>query len=185
MPFVEEASLLRWADGRASIIDGDTLEIQGERVRLWGIDAPEHDQLCRGEDSVPYRCGAKAADDLFDFIGQKPVVCLPKDRDRYGRIVAACSVAGSDLGEWLGYGLALNWSQYSHGHAPSTKRSRRSEDCGPAHWSNLGYSEAVFEIGSEFLNAPTGVPRSPARRLIGEAELGLASAVSEAFAKSP
>jgi endonuclease YncB( thermonuclease family) len=38
--------------GQASIIDGDTLEIHGTRIRLWGIDAPGSTQLCRGEDSV-------------------------------------------------------------------------------------------------------------------------------------
>jgi endonuclease YncB( thermonuclease family) len=38
--------------GQASIIDGDTLEIHGTRVRLWGVDAPESSQLCRGEDSL-------------------------------------------------------------------------------------------------------------------------------------
>jgi endonuclease YncB( thermonuclease family) len=37
--------------GQASVIDGDTLEIHGMRIRLWGIDAPESSQLCRGEDS--------------------------------------------------------------------------------------------------------------------------------------
>ncbi|WP_333924357.1 thermonuclease family protein [Bradyrhizobium sp. CCBAU 21362] len=47
--------------GRASVIDGDTIEIHGTRIRLWGIDAPEHDQLCRGDDSELYRCGQKAA----------------------------------------------------------------------------------------------------------------------------
>ena len=35
-------------NGQASIIDGDTLEIHGTRIRLWGIDAPESNQLCRG-----------------------------------------------------------------------------------------------------------------------------------------
>jgi endonuclease YncB( thermonuclease family) len=40
--------------GQASIIDGDTLEIHGTRIRLWGIDAPESNQLCRGEDSTQY-----------------------------------------------------------------------------------------------------------------------------------
>src|ERR1700747_414108 len=45
---------------QASIIDGDTLEIHGTRIRLWGIDAPESSQLCRGDDSLQYRCGAKA-----------------------------------------------------------------------------------------------------------------------------
>jgi endonuclease YncB( thermonuclease family) len=43
--------------GRASVIDGDTLEIHDTRIRMLGIDAPESSQLCRGEDSLPYRCG--------------------------------------------------------------------------------------------------------------------------------
>src|SRR5260370_34550287 len=59
--------------GQASIIDGDTLEIHGARIRLWGIDAPESSQFCRGEDSLPYRCGAKAANDLDAFIARRPV----------------------------------------------------------------------------------------------------------------
>ena len=67
--------------GRASIIDGDTLEIHGERIRLWGIDAPESPQLCRGDDSLPYRCGAKAANELDRFIARRPVSCEPVSRD--------------------------------------------------------------------------------------------------------
>jgi endonuclease YncB( thermonuclease family) len=47
--------------GQTSVIDGDTLEIHGTRIRLWGVDSPESAQLCRGEDSLQYRCGAKAA----------------------------------------------------------------------------------------------------------------------------
>jgi endonuclease YncB( thermonuclease family) len=59
--------------GQASVVDGDTLEIHGTRIRLWGIDAPESSQLCRGEDSLQYRCGAKAANDLDAFIAGRPV----------------------------------------------------------------------------------------------------------------
>jgi hypothetical protein len=79
------------------------LEIHGTRIRLWGIDAPESSQLCRGEDRLQYRCGAKAAKE-----------CLPISLDRYRRTVATCLVGGADLGDWLvRNGLALDWPQYS------------------------------------------------------------------------
>src|SRR5262249_52764697 len=87
--------------GQASVVDGDTLEIHGIRIRLWGIDAPEISQLCRGEDSLQYRCGAQAANDLDAFIARRPANCSPLSLDQYGRTVATCSVGGTDLGEWL------------------------------------------------------------------------------------
>jgi endonuclease YncB( thermonuclease family) len=59
--------------GRASVVDGDTLDIHGARVRHWGIDAPEADQLCRGDDSLPYRCGSTAADKLDAFISRRVI----------------------------------------------------------------------------------------------------------------
>src|SRR6201998_1189362 len=100
--------------GQASVIDGDTIEIHGTRIRLWGIDAPESTQLCRDEDSLQYRCGAKAANDLDAFIAGRPVNCLQISLDRYGRTVATCSVGGTDLGDWLvRNGLAPDWPQYS------------------------------------------------------------------------
>src|SRR3954466_5701101 len=81
--------------GQASVIDGDTLEIHGTRIRLWGIDAPESSQLCRGADSLPYRGGAQAANDLDGFIAARPVSCVPLNLDPYGRTVATCSVRGA------------------------------------------------------------------------------------------
>jgi endonuclease YncB( thermonuclease family) len=100
--------------GQASIIDGDTLEIHGTRIRLWGIDAPESTQFCRGADSLQYRCGARAANDLDAFIAGRAVSCLPISLDRYGRTVATCSVGAVDLGDWMvRNGLALDWPQYS------------------------------------------------------------------------
>ncbi|MGY3038299.1 endonuclease YncB(thermonuclease family) [Bradyrhizobium sp. USDA 4354] len=85
--------------GQASVIDGDTLEIRGMRIRLWGVDAPESTQQCRGEDSLQYRCGSKAANDLDAYIARRPVNCVPLSLDQYGRTVATCSVAGGDLAE--------------------------------------------------------------------------------------
>src|SRR5712675_2322987 len=73
--------------GQASVIDGDTLEIHGTRIRLWGIDAPETMQLCRGDDSQQYRCGAKSANDLDAFIAGRPGELHP---DLVGSIPADC-----------------------------------------------------------------------------------------------
>lgn len=99
--------------GRASVVDGDTLEVQGRRVRLWGVDAPESRQTCqRGE--VPYRCGQEAANALDRRIAGRSVVCRQEDVDRYQRVVARCSVGGADLGAWLvREGLAVRYPEYA------------------------------------------------------------------------
>ena len=114
--------------GQASIIDGDTLAIHGTRIRLWGIDAPESDQLCRNEDSEHYRCGQKAANDLDAFMARRPVECVEVDRDQYKRAVAVCTVAGVDLADWLvKNGLALDWPQYSKGaYAAAQSEAKRA-----------------------------------------------------------
>jgi endonuclease YncB( thermonuclease family) len=73
--------------GPARIIDGDTIEIHGQRIRLFGIDAPEHDQLCEANGSQ-YRCGDQATLALTSQIGGGQTVdCVPHDVDQYGRVV--------------------------------------------------------------------------------------------------
>jgi endonuclease YncB( thermonuclease family) len=99
--------------GQASVIDGDTLDIHGQRIRLAGIDAPEHDQLCDDSTGKPYRCGNEAANRLADFIAGRPIICPPLYKDHYRRTVAVCAAAGQDLGEWLvRNGLAIRWPKY-------------------------------------------------------------------------
>ena len=55
-------------EGPARIIDGDTIDIAGERIRLHGIDAPESRQTCIA-DGVIWPCGKSATDALAEFIG--------------------------------------------------------------------------------------------------------------------
>ncbi len=99
--------------GVASVIDGDTLEIHGQRIRLHGIDAPESQQLCR-LDGKSWQCGEVAANALADKIARRSVTCEDLGRDRYKRIIARCAVAGEDIGAWMvSQGLALAYRRYS------------------------------------------------------------------------
>jgi endonuclease YncB( thermonuclease family) len=147
--------------GQASVIDGDTIEIHGTRIRPWGIDAPESTQLCRGEDSLQYRCGAKAANDLDVFIGRRPVSCTPISLDQYGRTVATCTVSDTDLGQWLvSNGLALDWPNYSRSMFETIRKEKprmRGVACGREAMSSRG----SIGLASERAAAPRDVRIRP------------------------
>ena len=99
--------------GVASVIDGDTIEIHGHRIRLFGIDAPGSSQLCQKE-GKSYRCGQEAAFALADKIGKQIVTCEEQDIDRYQRVVAICFAVGIDLNQWMtAQGEALAYRRYS------------------------------------------------------------------------
>lgn len=116
-------------DGPVRVIDGDTLEISGERVRLFGIDAPERDQRCTDAAGRPWACGARATEALRDLTKGRAVRCSGEEQDRYGRLVARCAVAGRDLGAaMVRDGMAFAYRRYSldyvaeEGQAKAAKR---------------------------------------------------------------
>ncbi|MFD2142891.1 thermonuclease family protein [Ancylobacter oerskovii] len=121
--------------GQATVIDGDTLEIHGERIRLNGIDAPESRQTCRRADGASYRCGQVAAFALADLIGRATASCEPTGRDRYKRIIATCAVGGTDVGQWMvEQGHAMAFRRYSEVYVPEeieASRTRRGIWQGP------------------------------------------------------
>ena len=80
--------------GRAKIIDGNSLEVAGERIRLFGIDAPEGKQDCRDANGLGYSCGREAARILTALIGGRPVTCTRVTHDQYERDVATCVARG-------------------------------------------------------------------------------------------
>lgn len=102
------------ASGPVRVIDGDTLDVAGVRVRLLGVDAPEGKQSCV-RDGVPWLCGQEAGKALREWIASATVSCIEQNRDRYGRSVSVCSMPdGSDVGEWLvSNGYAVAYRQYS------------------------------------------------------------------------
>lgn len=113
--------------GRASVVDGDTIEIHGTRIRLHGIDAPESGQSCVKQ-SKRWRCGQQAAITLADKIGNRAVTCEEKDRDRYKRVVAVCRTGDEDLNGWMvAEGWALAYRRYSRDYIPQENTASKSK----------------------------------------------------------
>lgn len=115
--FFASPAMAQTVEGRASVVDGDTIEIAGERIRLNGIDAPESWQRCT-TNGKEYRCGKEAAFALDAWLtASRPTRCEFVDRDRNGRMVANCFRAdGLSVAEWLVQnGWALDWPRYSDG----------------------------------------------------------------------
>lgn len=134
LPALAEGPLI----GRASVIDGDTIEIAGERIRLNGIDAPESAQLCQDASGQAYRCGQKASLALDEWIAKsRPARCEFVERDRYGRFVGECfRNDGADVQVWLvREGHALDWPRYSGGAYAAAQAE--AERAGRGMWQGV------------------------------------------------
>jgi endonuclease YncB( thermonuclease family) len=148
--------------GRASVIDGDTIEIHGTRIRLFGIDAPEGSQTCL-EEGKPTRCGQYSALALADKIGSSPVMCEPKDRDRYNRVVAVCRSSGEDLNAWMvSQGMAVAYRQYSVDYVPQEEQAAalkrgiwKGDFIFPWDWRHQNENRSVRALPPSFKSAPT------------------------------
>jgi len=119
--------------GRASVVDGDTIEIAGQRIRFQGVDAPESWQGCWDAGGKMYRCGQVAAKALDTFLAAStPTRCEFIERDRYQRIVADCFRAdGASVAEWLvRSGHALDYKQYSKGAYAKLQKQAEAEKVG-------------------------------------------------------
>jgi len=113
--------------GRSSVIDGDTLDIHGMRIRLEGIDAPESRQPCGGE-GREWPCGQQAALALSDWIGDRPVTCHSRGTDRYRRTVARCFVGNDDMQAWLvSNGWALAYRRYSEDYVVAEEHASAAQ----------------------------------------------------------
>ena len=96
------------------ILDADTIDLAGDRVRLHGIDAPETRQACLLPDGREWRCGVAATDALAAYIAGRPVTCNALDIDRYGRTIGRCYVEGQDINRWLvSEGWAVAYRRFS------------------------------------------------------------------------
>lgn len=139
--------------GNAVAIDGDTIRLGNQRVRLFGIDAPEAHQTCLDASGRPWACGEAATVALRKMLAEGGVTCAAKDHDRYGRTVATCNVAYReevcdparstwnlpaascyvvrDLGaRMVALGLAVDRPKYSHGAYQDQQQAAKAEHLG-------------------------------------------------------
>ncbi len=118
-----------WAGfgGVISVIDGDTLDVGGKRVRLHGIDAVESDQTCENAQGVAWACGAAVSREVRARYQGQQAVCEAVTVDAYGRIVAVCRVGGQDIGRQLvSDGLALAYRKYSRMYVEEEEHAARA-----------------------------------------------------------
>ena len=123
------------------ITDGDTIKINGEKIRFSGIDTPELKQICV-KDGVKNSCGIKAKQILIDKISNNKVNCITEGKDQYKRTLAECFVNSESLSSYLvKSGYAFAYRKYS-------KKFIKDEDY--ARMKKIGMWSMKFEYPWEY-----------------------------------
>jgi endonuclease YncB( thermonuclease family) len=113
-------------NGRATVTDGDSLEIGDTRIRLFGVDAVEGRQSCTRA-GREWACGEEAARKLRSLIGDRSIACKQRDIDDYGRIVAVCRAGNTDLAaEMARSGFATAYRRYSNDYVDEESEAREA-----------------------------------------------------------
>ena len=100
-------------EGKPIIIDGDTIHIGKNKIRLHGIDAPETNQKCT-RDEETWNCGIQSTLSLKNFILDKEVYCEIIDIDQYKRFVGICFVDNKNMNKYMvRNGWAIAYRYYS------------------------------------------------------------------------
>ena len=95
------------------VIDGDTIVLNGEKIRFSGIDTPELKQTCMNGDEKVF-CGKTAKMILIKKIGNETPECISEGKDAYKRTLAECFINGESLSVFLvRSGYAFAYRKYS------------------------------------------------------------------------
>jgi endonuclease YncB( thermonuclease family) len=106
------------------IVDGDTIHLNGKKIRFTGIDTPELKQTCL-KDGIEVPCGITAKQILIDKIGNDNVECISEGKDRYKRTLAECFVNNESLSSYLvRSGYAFAYTKYSKKFVPDEDFAR-------------------------------------------------------------
>jgi len=138
-------------EGVPIVGDGDSLSLNGERIRLRGIDAPELDQICRRAEES-YACGREARKVLQDLVGTHPVTCRGTETDKYGRLLATCEAGGVELNSaMVESGWAVAYGSYVGNELAARSAGRglwQGEFDRPQDW-RAGENRAVADDGRQ------------------------------------
>ena len=100
------------------VVDGDTIHLNGEKIRFTGIDTPELKQTCIKEEAID-PCGMTAKEILIKKISNNKVLCISEGKDRYNRTLAECFVNDESLSSYLvRSGYAFAYRKYSKKFVP-------------------------------------------------------------------
>ena len=147
--------------GAANVVDGDTLVVNGTKVRLVGIDAPELDQPCMLEATV-WACGEDARTQLSALVEAHIVHCRGQDTDRYGRFLATCSANGLDLGATMTEaGWATAYRTYSDAYIAQEYRARAAK---AGIWRSEFVLPEYYRIARAEAVAPAAPRTTPSAR---------------------
>ena len=119
--------------GVASVSDGDSLRLSGERIRLMGIDAPELGQSCHSQDAE-HPCGAMAANHLQKLLQEQQVYCVIPDEDRYGRMLGRCHILGHGGSNSINRQMVNDGWALAYGDYRAEERQAREQGLGIWAW---------------------------------------------------
>ncbi|MDC3141599.1 thermonuclease family protein [Alphaproteobacteria bacterium] len=112
-------------DNSIRIIDGDTIILNSEKIRFYGIDTPEKKQKCKDRNGLSYPCGEFATNELKKIISSGQLFCKKRATDRYGRSISICYVNGVDINSLMvKNGWALAYRKYSRDYIDEEKEAK-------------------------------------------------------------
>jgi len=136
--------------GYAIVIDGDTIKINNDKIRLYGIDAPEKKQLCKRKYlsisffsfDKNYPCGEISTKKLKEIINNKIVKCYIEGHDRYKRKLANCYKDKLNINSWMvRNGFAVAYNKYSKKYLKEEAQAKNDK---------LGMWQGKFEMPWEW-----------------------------------
>lgn len=111
--------------GHPKLVDGDSFFLDGDEVRLVGIDAPEGRQECTRQGKA-WACGEASRRELQRLIGGRPITCGATERDQHQRLLSRCQAGGVELNrQMVANGFAVSFGRSYQREEEDARRQRR------------------------------------------------------------